>query len=63
MSSPEYDWDFRALLALDDEERRAAMGEHVLAMIDAAEKGKEDPAGSIIDAVLRARLAAEGDKE
>ncbi len=59
MSDP----DYALYLRLDEEARDRAVGEHVLAMIDAAEKGKEDPAGSIIDAVLRARLAAEGDKE
>ncbi len=61
----EYDWDFRALLALDNEEYKATMGEHIQQMLDTANEGKQDPAASIFDAVGRAKLAreTEGDKE
>ena len=56
----EYDWDFRRLMEIDSDECKAAMGEHVLSMIDAGKSGREDAAGSIFDAVGRARLAQEG---
>ncbi len=54
-----YDQDFRFLLELDEEERRAAMGEHVRAMLDdAADKGEEQTR-SLFDYIHRARLAGE----
>ncbi len=63
MSKPEYDWDFRALLALDDEERHAAMGEHVLGMIDAGEERRGKEQQGLLDTIMQARRAAEGDAD
>ncbi len=58
----EFDWDFRALLALDNEEYKATMGEHIMGMID-ADKGKEDPAHGILDAVGREKVAREREQK
>jgi hypothetical protein len=57
----EYGWDFRALLGLDDEERRAAMGEHVLSMIDAAEERRGKDQRGLLDYIHRARLTDEAE--
>ncbi len=53
-----YDQDFRTLLELDDEERRAAMGEHVRAMLDDTERKQGEESRSLLDAVGRAHLDA-----
>lgn len=62
MSEP-YDWDFRALLGLDDEERHAAMGAHVLGMLDAGDQHKEEQTRGLLDLIARAKQAEDGDQE
>lgn len=61
MSDP----DFRVLLEIDEDERRAAMGEHVLGMIDADEERRGKDQRGLLDYIHRARLAdeAEGDAD
>ncbi len=58
-----YDQDFRTLLELDDEERRAAQAEHVRAMLDDAAGKQGEESRSLLDAVGRARLDQESGQE
>lgn len=55
MSDP----DFRFLLEIDEAERRAAMGEHVLGMLDADEERRGKDQRGLLDYIMQARQAGE----
>lgn len=59
----EYDPDFRFLLEIDEDERRAALGEHILGMIDDPRHRKEEQTRDLFDTLGRAMLAREDKAE